>query len=118
MLTITGNSMGIFTPAPSAASGAPLFSRLQWQAIRIGLREGERALAHARWLGFTRLFTRAWTRPLADDRLEALRSYAEIARVMTARGRAVPTGTLSAAGFSDRQIAALGRVAADRSEDA
>jgi hypothetical protein len=98
---------------PRAASAeAPIFSRLQWEAIRIGIREGEVALARSKPFGLFWLFLGSKARPLADACLEALRAYAELARVLLPRGRAVPTASLEEAGFSPLQIAALKRTVA------
>jgi hypothetical protein len=96
----------------AASTGRPLFSRLQWEAIRIGIREGEDTLARSRPFGVLWLFMGRKVRPLADTCLEALRAYAELARVLLPRGRTVPTGALEAAGFSPLQIAALKRTVA------
>ncbi|AGH51809.1 hypothetical protein G432_20635 (plasmid) [Sphingomonas sp. MM-1] len=66
-------------------------------------------LARSKPFGVLWLFLGSKTRPLADKCLEALRAYAELARVLAPRGKAVPTTTLEEAGFSSRQIAALKR---------
>lgn len=85
------------------------FSRLQWEAIRIGIKEGEVTLARSKAFGVFWLFLGSKTHPLADKCLEALRAYAELARIVAPREKAVPTTMLEKAGFSSRQIVALRR---------
>jgi hypothetical protein len=95
---------------PATRADAPIFSPLEKEAIRIGLREGDATLTRSRSFGFLWLFLGAKPKPLANTCLEKLRAYAELAYVLLARGRTASTATLEDVGFSAGQIAALNRL--------
>lgn len=81
---------------------SPWFSNWELLAISIGIRDGEIALARSRFLSFLAFFANARPVPLANDGLEALRAYTELARALFPRS--IPSTVLSKAGFSAAQI--------------
>jgi hypothetical protein len=72
-------------------------------AIAAGIRAGDVALKRAQG-GFLELFVWAGRPTAADPRLDLLRAYAELRRVLRAQGHLVPATSLSVMGFSASQI--------------
>jgi hypothetical protein len=73
-------------------------------AILAGIFAGEVVLEHARRSGVLKLFVMHAHSSSAEPRLEALRAYAELRRVILPDDRRLPSDSLSAAGFTDAQI--------------
>lgn len=74
-------------------------------AVRVGIMDGEVVLARSRRWGFFTLFVRERPRALANVKLEALRTYAELARILAPNP--VPFTSLVQAGISRLQIVEL-----------
>jgi hypothetical protein len=92
-------------PATARPAGAATLSETERMAVRVGLMDGNAALARSLRWGFFTLFIRERPQVLANRRLEALRTYAELARVLAPRP--VPFTSLVQAGFSRSQISDL-----------
>ena len=110
----------MFMEALQSTSAAPLlpvgestvFSRLEWQALAIGIMDGRTASMRSRVYGLFVLFGNPRPTSLANPKLEALRAYAELGRALLPR--AVPATNLEELGFTALQIeAALELVAAE-----
>lgn len=94
------------------AGESPVFSRLEWQALAIGIMDGRTASMRSRVHGLFVLFGNPKPTALADPKLEALRAYAELGRALLPR--VVAATNLEELGFTALQIeAARGLVAAD-----
>jgi hypothetical protein len=92
-------------PAISQLAPVAALSDTEVLAVRIGVMDGNAALERARRWGFLRLFVREHPRALADTKLETLRTYAELARVLWPKP--LPFTSLLQAGFSRGQIDGL-----------
>lgn len=92
-------------PAIARPASAATLSETERMAARVGLMDGNAALERARRWGFFTLFVRERPQALANSRLEALRTYAELARVLAPKP--VPFTSLVQAGFSPSQISDL-----------
>ena len=80
---------------------------LHAQAIEVGFKDAELALKRAGFFKVLRLFARDRERPLADPKLEALRGYAELSRVLWAHGRRISSDSLARSGFGPAEIVAI-----------
>lgn len=88
---------------PSPA-GMPL-SSAEEEAVRAGVRAGDAALVRFEAAGVLTLFVERRGREELVPRLEALRTYAELRRVLLAQGHDVPAASLFAAGYTAAEIA-------------
>jgi hypothetical protein len=93
----------LFGKTPTSVRERP--SSPEHEAIVEGVRAADIALARSRSSAFFELFVGTRQSALTDPKLEALRAYAELLRVLRPPGRAVPPSSLMAAGFTIRQIA-------------
>lgn len=94
------------TPLEIARSASvATLSETERMAVRVGLMDGNAALDRSRRWGFFTLFVRERPQALANRRLEALRTYAELARVLAPKP--IPFTSLVQAGFSRSQISDL-----------
>lgn len=75
------------------------------EAIHAGVRAGDAALAQSGVSGVLTLFMEVWRSQVTAPRLKALRTYAELRRVMLPLGHEVPATSLVTAGFTAAQIA-------------
>lgn len=75
------------------------------KAIVAGTIAGKAALERSRSSGLLELFVRGGQSPRVEPRLEVLRAYAELRRVLAPHDRKVPVTSLLAAGFTAGQIA-------------
>ena len=89
----------------SAQTGCDRSSSPERDAILEGLRAADDALERFRESAVLQLFVGARPSPRAAPKLEALRAYAELRRVLLFQGHFVPTTSLSEAGFTVAQIA-------------
>lgn len=100
--------MFISFPQPETAPGtrigaaSPVLSLLEHMAVGIGLVDGRVARTRSRLTKMLIVFTRRSPKPLANQRLEALRAYAELASALFPRD--LGDESLRAAGYSARQI--------------
>jgi hypothetical protein len=97
------------------ADEVPLFSALEYRVIGIGARTDVRRELNpdsfvARWLN--RLFGIEFSRPLADQRLEALRRFASIVAHVSHDAVEDHVNEFLAAGYSRRQAEWLTRMPA------
>ncbi|MBB4099346.1 hypothetical protein [Sphingomonas kyeonggiensis] len=100
----------IETSLPAMAS--PNFSRLERQALVIGIMDGRKMRSRSRLQRLFVFFDNFKSIPLANPHLEALRAFAELSRASLPC--LVPAATLEELGFSRAQIeAARESVAAD-----
>lgn len=104
------SAVGMHDAAPIELTSTEL------DAILAGISAGEVALEHARRSGVLKLFLRHARSSSAEPRLEALRAYAELRRVLLADGRRLPSSSLSAAGFTDAQITKSDAIIVERPE--
>jgi len=79
----------------------------EYEAIHAGVRAGDAALAQSGMSGVLTLFMEVWGPQIAAPRLQALRTYAELRRVMLPLGHEIPATSLIAAGFTAAQIAEI-----------
>lgn len=89
---------------------ATAISSSEREAIYAGVRAGEAALAQSGASGVLTLFMEVGRSQIATPRLQALRTYAELRRVMLLRGHEVPATSLVAAGFTAAEIAEIDRM--------
>lgn len=89
----------------SGQTGCGEPSSLERDAIFAGVRAADDALERFREFAVLQLFVRDRQSPRAEPKLEALRAYAELRRVLLFQGHFVPATSLSAAGFTIVQIA-------------
>lgn len=86
---------------------------LEYKAIFAGVQAGDAALAHFHLSGALVLFTEAWRSDEAGPKLAALRTYAELRRVLLCQGRDIPATSLIVAGFTSAQIVRFNATIAD-----
>lgn len=99
---------GVNMAASAAAARARMSiktSPREREVILAGVRAADAALARWRCFAVLELFVRNRHSPRTAPRLEALRAYAELRRVLLAQGCVVPATSLLAAGFTYGQIA-------------
>jgi hypothetical protein len=84
----------------------------EYTAIVAGVRAGDAALASFRSSGVIKLFTEVRQFGSMTPMLVALRTYAELRRVLLFQGYDVPATSLVAEGFTAAQIACFNRTIA------
>ncbi len=84
---------------------SPRLSSAEHDAILAGVFAGEIAIEGSHRTGVLKLFVRHAETGSADAKLEALRAYAELRRVFLDQDIRMPAASLSAAGFTDAQVA-------------
>lgn len=93
---------------PAAATG----TSPEDAAILAGVLAGDAALARRQASGVLMVFMELWQSDATTPRLMALRSYAELRRVLLSEGYDVPASSLLAVGFPPAQIARFDRAIA------
>jgi hypothetical protein len=109
MNTLTDTSGALKRPGPVSS---PIFSRLELEVIRLGIRDGEQALKTAVASDLIQPVAKTSALQLSNSALEALRSWTELARMLLASGRVATTRLLFDAGYSATQIAEAQRLVA------
>lgn len=75
------------------------------EAVRAGVRAGDAALAGFYASGVLLLFSKHMHLELSAQRLDALRTYAELRRALLPSGHDIPATSLVAAGYTIAEIA-------------
>lgn len=90
----------------------PIFSGLEREVIRLGIRDGEQARVDPWAPDLTMRGKPAPGQPLPNAALEALRAWSELTRALLSSGREAPTTMLVDAGYCAAQIAEARRLVA------
>lgn len=92
-------------PCPSSDCAPADVVTPEQEAIGIGVRAGDAALARLDSFGALVLFVDTSPPANRSSRLGVLQRYAELKRALLRQGRELPTSSLSAAGYTASEIA-------------